>query len=70
MIVGCSPTSNNAICLKTSLFRTAAEILFTDIKLYCRQDPNIQQMLLIERSFRIKNFNVAAHFRAVSQAKA
>ena len=51
------------------LFWTASEILFTNIKLYCRQGPNIQKTLLIEYSFRIKIFNVTAHFRAVSQAK-
>ena len=33
-------------------FRIASEILFTDIKQYCRKGPNIQKML-IECSFSI-----------------
>ena len=51
MIIGCSPTSNYTI-FSNIFFRTASEILFTDIKLYCRQGPNIQKMLLFERFFQ------------------
>ena len=50
-------------------FRTASEILFTDIKLYCCQGPIIQNMLMIERSSGSKGFKVTAHFSAISQAK-
>ena len=39
-----------------TIFLDASEILFTNIKLYCRQGLNIQKTLLIEHSFRIKIF--------------
>ena len=68
MVIGCSLTSKLRHFFK-QFFRTASEILFTDIKLYCREGPNIQKTSLIEHSFRSKYFNVTAHFRAVSQAK-
>ena len=68
MVIGCSPTSKLRHFFK-QFFRTSSEILFTDIKLYGREGPNIQKTLLIEHSFRIKIFYVTAHCRAVSQAK-
>ena len=60
MVIGCSPTSKLRHFFK-HFFRTASEILFTDIRY---QGPNIQNPLLIEHSL-----NVTEHFRAVSQAK-
>ena len=51
-------------------FRTASEILFTDIKLYCHQGPDIQKML-IERFFfsGSKGCNVTAYFSAFHKLK-
>ena len=57
IIIGCSPSGRQSTHMfQLILFRTASEILFTDIKLYCRQGPNIQKMLMIESSSRLKRF--------------
>ena len=43
-------------------FWTASEILFTDIKLYCRKGPNIQKTLLIKHSlFHDQNILTLQH---------
>ena len=60
MVIDCSPTSKLRHFFK-QFFRTASEILFTDIKLYCRQGPNIQKTLLIEHIFQDQNILTLQH---------